>query len=115
MSQRKNGAPANAVTIPIGSSSGATIVRARTSAQIRKIAPMSAAAGSRRRWSAPTDEADDVRHHQTDEADAAAHRDEHPGGERRDDEPDLAEDRSPSTPSVAAASSPRLRRSMLSR
>lgn len=45
--QRKNGAPAIAVTMPIGSSAGATMVRATASAKSSSEAPSSAEPGSR--------------------------------------------------------------------
>ena len=45
--QRKNGAPAAAVTMPIGNSAGATMVRLTASASSSRLAPSSAEAGSR--------------------------------------------------------------------
>ena len=43
----KNGAPINAVIIPIGNSAGDTIVRETTSAPINKLAPSKADAGNK--------------------------------------------------------------------
>src|SRR5699024_3455981 len=48
------GAPTAAVTMPTGNSCGANTVRASVSAQVRKIAPVSAASGSTSRWPLPT-------------------------------------------------------------
>jgi hypothetical protein len=69
------GAPTSAVTMPIGSSAGATIVRATASAATSSAAPPS----DRRRHQraddrGPTHAAHHVRHHQADEADRPAHR-----------------------------------------
>ena len=47
----KKGAPRKAVTIPSGSSAGATTVRASTSAAMRSAAPSSAEPGRTIRWS----------------------------------------------------------------
>src|SRR5690606_13437021 len=52
-SQRKNGAPMAAVRMPMGSSAGATTVRANVSAQTSRAAPSRAEAGSSIRWSGP--------------------------------------------------------------
>src|SRR5438270_471928 len=52
--KRKNGAPTRAVKTPTGRVVGAMTVRASRSARMRKIAPASAEAGSRRRWRGPS-------------------------------------------------------------
>ena len=51
---KKKGAPKNAVTTPIGSSAGDCRVRAKRSVRMRKDAPMKNDSGTTRRFDAPT-------------------------------------------------------------
>src|SRR3954468_2055336 len=99
-----------AVTIPTGSSSGGTIVRATTSHAIRKAAPNSAAAGTTSRWSAPT----------MDRTMCGTMMPTNPTGPASDTDAPVASEalssatrsaRSTSTPRAAAASPPTLNRS----
>ena len=86
MSQRKNGAPANAVTMPIGSSSRSHY---HAGEDVRP-GQEDRSGESGRRQETPVvgahGEPDDMRHHQTHETNAAAQRDEHSRGQRGDDE-----------------------------
>jgi hypothetical protein len=52
--KRKKGTPTKEVMTPIGISIGATTVRARRSARVRKTAPVRKETGRSTRWSDPT-------------------------------------------------------------
>ena len=78
----KTGAPISAVTTPIGSSDGATTVRAMVSAKTRNAAPKITEIGRIRRYDVPDEEAHDVRHDDADEADQADRRHDRRRAER---------------------------------
>ena len=81
-SQRKKGPPTNAVSTPIGSSAGETMVRASASASTRKAPPNSGGGRQQRAMGGAQQQAHDVRGDQADKAHDA--RDRHAGadGER---------------------------------
>ena len=90
-SERKNGAPIAAVTMPIGSSAGAAMTRAKVSATSSRIAPRH----KRRRQQQPVARADhqpqQMRHHDADEADHARDRHRRAGRRRHQHDRDAFE------------------------
>ena len=82
-SHKKNGPPMSAVTMPTGSSSGASTVRETRSHATRNAAPKPSDAGTTTRWSAPDEQPDQVRHDDADKADRPADRNGRARGKRR--------------------------------
>ena len=82
-SHRKNGPPMSAVTMPTGSSSGASAVRETRSHATRNAAPKPSDAGTTTPMVGPDEQPDEVRDDDADEADRPADRNGRARGKRR--------------------------------